>query len=130
MVYSQCEHKVQDKLQSNEQNVRKESLPCTSENVCRLLIDSQISCNFRVLGSQLGLDPPDLDIIEHYPIEQHLIKIICLCFQRGQLTWSGIIQTLKKPSLKLYSSANYIESRVQAEPLISETHGKLKENLL
>ena len=115
---------MQNELQ-NEPNVRKESLLCTSENVYRLLMESQMSCNLRVLGSQLGLDPHDLDLIEQHPVGEHLSRITDSCFRRGQPTWSWIIQTLKKPSLKLYSCASYIDSRVQVEPLTSETQREL-----
>ena len=109
----------------NEPNVRKESLSCTSENVYKLLMESRMSCNLRVLGSQLGLDPPDLDLIEQHPVSERLSRIIDSCFQRGQPTWSWIIQTLKKPSLKLYNCASYIDSRVQVEPLTSKTQCEL-----
>ena len=37
---------------------------CTSKNVLEIFVKSNLSCNLRVLGSQLGLSTSHLDEIE------------------------------------------------------------------
>ena len=85
---------------------------CTPENVLRAFTDANLSCNFRVLGSQLGLDPPDLNEIESAPYDQRLMRLLLKCSQRRtdpEFTWSWIAGILRKPALREYSVARHID---------------------
>ena len=80
-------------------------------DVHAVLVEAKLSCSFRVLGSQLGLDPPDLDEIESYPYNERLIKLLIKCSQRrvSGLSWKWVAEVLKKPALRQYNVAAYIE---------------------
>ena len=100
---------------SNENGDREAELEpsCTPEDVFSALIDAKLSCSTRVFGSQLGLDPPDLDAIIHNPLDQppKLLQILNKCSERAMcgLTWARISDVLKKPALREYRVTNQIE---------------------
>ena len=85
---------------------------CTPEDVYAVLVDVKLSCNSRVFGSQLGLDPPDLDAIEHNPrLDQppKLLQVLIKCFDRDDksaLTWIWIADVLRRPALREYRVAD------------------------
>ena len=84
----------------------------TPRNIERTFADPKVNlrCNLRVLGSQLGLDGFKLDEIELLPFSQRRVKILDECSKTLQgLSWSLLVSVLRKPSLKEYSAADYIE---------------------
>ena len=90
---------------------------CTPEDVYSALIEAKLNCNIRVLGSQLGLDPADLDAIEHESLDQplRLLKVLEKCSKRAVygLTWSWIADILRKPALREYRVAAQLEQHYQ-----------------
>lgn len=88
---------------------------CTPEDVFSALVEAKLNCSIRVFGSQLGLDPPDLDAIEHNPLDQppKLLQVLNKCSERAMcgLTWARISDVLKKPALREYRVANQIEQQ-------------------
>ena len=84
--------------------------PCTPRHVLRIFADVKLSCNLRVLGSQLGLDPAHLDEIQDLPRGERMMKILETSNDRVQgLSWSLLMSVLRKPALKEYSAAFSIE---------------------
>ena len=101
----------------NEDGGRETELErsCTPEDVFSALVDAKLSCSIRVFGSQLGLDSPDLDAIEHNPLDQppKLLQVLNKCSERAMcgLTWARISDVLKKPALREYRVASQIEQQ-------------------
>lgn len=89
--------------------------PCTPRAVYSAFVKAKLNCSIRVLGSQMGLDPPDLDAIDdmRLDIDQQLklLKMLEKCFSRAiyGLTWNQIADVLKKPALREYRVASHIE---------------------
>jgi hypothetical protein len=91
---------------------------CTPAEVYSALVDAKLNCSIRVFGSQLGLDPPDLDAIEQNSVDQppKLLKVLMKCSERaalreGDLRWSWIVGVLRRPALREYRVANQIEQQ-------------------
>ena len=87
---------------------------CTPEDVYSAL-ESKLSCSTRVLGSQLGLDTSDLDVIEqdHFNQPPRLLQVLKKCSERAVygLTWRWIADVLKKQAVKEGRLANQIEQQ-------------------
>ena len=85
---------------------------CTPEEALSVLIDNNLSCNLRVLGSQLGLKTSDLDISlpldQSYSYQQQLLRILSKYNERELLSWTKIVSILRKPALNQYKVANRI----------------------
>lgn len=77
-------------------------LPCAVPNVLHIFKETQLRCNLRVLGSQLGLSTQDMDGIESKEKKKRrrLEQLLDICSQRGLLDWKHIVNTLKKPALE------------------------------
>lgn len=77
-------------------------LPCTVLNVLHIFKETQLRCNLRTLGSQLGLSTQDMDGIESKEEKKRrrLEQLLDICSQRGLLDWKHIVNTLKKPALQ------------------------------
>ena len=75
---------------------------------------SKMTCNLRVLGSQFGLEPYELDEIEHqrtFLCEQRL-RLLEKCVSKEKLTsWEHLAATLEKPALNLRRMANEIRDK-------------------
>ena len=83
---------------------------CTPRNIIRIFAEANLSCNLRVLGSQLGLDSSHLDEIEGLPYRQRTMEILERCFSSPQgLSWSVLVSVLRRPALREYSVAFSIE---------------------
>ena len=99
----------------NEDQDREIERPCTPENVYSALVNAKLNCSVRVFGSQLGLDPSDLDLIEQPPHDQPppLMKVLIKCSQRAEcgLTWTWIADVLRKPALREFRVASCIEQQ-------------------
>lgn len=99
---------------------------CTPRHVLRIFADVKLSCNLRVLGSQLGLDPGHLDEIHDLPRDQRMIKILETSNNSVQgLSWSLLVNVLRKPALREYSAAFFIEhyaSKSMSETSNSSVH--------
>ena len=85
---------------------------CTPDEALSVLIENNLSCNLRVLGSQLGLKPSDLDTLlppdQSRPYQQLLIQILSKCNEKELLSWTKIVSVLRKPALKQYRVASRI----------------------
>ena len=86
---------------------------CTSKNVLRIFSEAKISCNLRVFGSQLGLETIHLDEMGELPFEQRTARILTRYSDSVQqpLSWPLLVSVLRKPALKEFSAADYIERR-------------------
>ena len=75
---------------------------------------SKMTCNLRVLGSQFGLEPYELDEIEHqraFLCEQRQ-NLLEKCVSKEKLTsWEHLAATLEKPALNLRRMANEIRDK-------------------
>ena len=95
-----------------EEGETDEILECTPKNVLIIFAESRLSCNLRVLGSQLGLKTTHLNEIERLPNDQRTVTIVARRSRSLQpLTWPLLVSVLRKPALKEYSAADYIERR-------------------
>lgn len=105
---------------------------CTPRNALGILTHVNLSCNFRVLGSQLGLDPSHLDEIEQLPYNQQTMAILERCSRSVQgLSWSLLVSVLRKPSLKEHSAAFSIEGYTQSRSMsTTSTSSSHTEGLL
>ena len=82
---------------------------CTPDEVLRIFSENNLNCSFRVLGNQLGLQPYDLNILEHSnQLEDLLGRILQKCSKRELLSWTKLVSVLRKPALKQYRVANKI----------------------
>ena len=87
----------------------EDSLSCTTNNILKIFAEVDLSCNLRVLGSQLGLASAHLDEIESLPYGQRRIQILEKCSHIQKLSWALLVTILRSPALKEYSVAEYIE---------------------
>ena len=75
---------------------------------------SELTCNLRVLGSQFGLEPYELDEIEHqcpFLCEQRL-RLLDKCVSKEKLTsWEHLAATLEKPAVNLRRLAREIRDK-------------------
>ena len=75
---------------------------------------AQMTCNLRVLGSQLGLEPYELNEIEYpftslYDQKQRLVD---KCISKEKLpSWEHLAATLEKPALNLRKMAGEIRAK-------------------
>ena len=92
-----------------EQSISDGSLSCTLPNVLTIFREADLSCNHRVLGSQLGLSTSHLDEIESFPYHQRMIQILEKVDDIRGLSWPLLASALRKPALKEISAATYIE---------------------
>lgn len=83
--------------------------------------EAGLSCNHRVLGSQLGLSTSHLDEIESFPYDQRMIKILGRVEDANvqTLSWSLLANVLRKTALKEISAATYIEHHCIRSPTAS-----------
>ena len=100
-------------MESLNEGGSRETQSCTPADVYSALVGAKLSCSIRVFGSQLGLDPPDLDEIQGDSVDQRpkLLLVLMKCAERadGELAWSWIVDVLRKPALKEYRVAGEIE---------------------
>ena len=93
-----------------EESTEASSLSCTLPNVLTIFKEADLSCNHRVLGSQLGLSTSHLDEIElSFPYHQRMIQILEKVADIRRLSWPLLASVLRKPALKEISAATYIE---------------------
>ena len=75
---------------------------------------AQMTCNLRVLGSQLGLEPYDLNEIEYpsAPLYDQKQKLVDKCISKEKLpSWEQLATTLEKPALNLRKMAGEIRAK-------------------
>ena len=79
------------------------------------LCEAELSCNNRILGSQLGLTTGQLNIIEGYcsnPYsEEYRAHVIEKRLETAELTWSQLVTALRQPALKMSAAATRIEKK-------------------
>ena len=97
---------------------------CTPRNVLRIFADAKLSCNLRVLGSQLGLSTAHLDEIETLPYRQRMIQILDRVADIRGLSWSLLASILRKPALKEYAVAFAIERQSSMNRSTSSSHSE------
>ena len=105
-------------MESLNEGGSRETQSCTPADVYSALVGAKLSCSIRVFGSQLGLDPPDLDEIQGDSVDQRpkLLLVLMKCAERAgirddELTWSLIVDVLRKPALKEYHIAGELEQQ-------------------
>ena len=109
----------------DEGDVQDGSLSCTISNILMIFEEVGLSCNHRVLGSQLGLSTSHLDEIESFPYDQRMIKILGRVEDTNvqTLSWSLLANVLRKTALKEISAATYIERHCIRSPTASPDSG-------
>ena len=103
---------------------------CTSKKVLEIFAKSNLSCNLRVLGSQLGLRTSQLDEIETLPYRDRMIKILDRVADSQGLSWSLLATVLRKPALKEYAVAFAIERYSSTNISASSSHSESSTALL
>lgn len=97
---------------------------CTLRKVLKIFEDANLSCNLRVLGSQLGLRTPHLDEIETLPYRERMIKVLERVDDMQGLSWSLLATVLRKPALKEYAVAFAIERYSSINISTSSSHSE------
>ena len=97
---------------------------CTPRKVLKIFEDANLSCNLRVLGSQLGLKTPHLDEIETLPYRERMIKLIERVADIQRLSWSLLASVLRKRALKEYAVAFAIERYSSINTSTSSSHSQ------
>ena len=97
---------------------------CTTAKILKIFADTKLSCNLRVLGSQLGLSTPHLDEIESLPYNEQRIKVLEKAADIQGLSWSLLAATLRKPALKEYATAYAIERHSTTNRSTSSSHSE------
>ena len=88
--------------EGNSEQLQRDAdrMSCTVDNVIHVFKEEKISCNLRILGSQLGLTTSDLDSLVGGVSEDRLLQdILDTCSQRGLLNWRNIVDALNRPAL-------------------------------
>ena len=105
-------------MESLNEGGSRETQSCTPADVYSALVEARLNCSIRVFGSQLGLDPPDLDEIQGDSVDPRpkLLLVLIKCAERAstrddELTWSRIVDVLRKPALKEYRIAGELEQQ-------------------
>ena len=97
---------------------------CTPKKVLEIFAKANLSCNLRVLGSQLGLRTSHLDEIETLPYRERMIKILERVADIQGLSWSLLASVLRKPALKEYTTAFAIERHSSTNRSTSSSHSE------
>ena len=97
---------------------------CTPRKVLKIFKDVNLSCNLRVLGSQLGLKTCHLDEIETLPYRERMIKLLERVADIQELSWSLLASVLRKPALKEYAVAFAIERYSSINISTSSSHSE------
>ena len=97
---------------------------CTPKKVLEIFANANLSCNLRVLGSQLGLSTSHLDEIERLPYRQRMIQILDRVADIQGLSWSLLASVLRKPALKEYTTAFAIERHSSMNRSTSSSHSE------
>lgn len=97
---------------------------CTPRKVLKIFQDAQLSCNLRVLGSQLGLRTSHLDEIETLPYRERMIKVLERVADIQGLSWSLLASVLRKAALKEYAVAFAIERYSSSNISTSSSHSE------
>ena len=74
----------------------------------------QMTCNLRVLGSQLGLETYELDEIEYQSasLSDQKQRLVDKCISKEKLTsWEHLAAILEKPALNMYRMASEIRAK-------------------
>ena len=103
---------------------------CTSKKVLEIFAKANLSCNLRVLGSQLGLRTSHLDEIETLPYRERMIKILDRVADSQGLSWSLLASILRKPALKEYTVAFAIERYSSTNRSTSSSYSESSAALL
>ena len=103
---------------------------CTSKNALEIFAKSNLSCNLRVLGSQLGLSTSHLDEIETLPYPKRMVKILERVADIQGLSWSLLASVLRKPALKEYTVAFAIEHYSSTNRSLSSSHSEAESSAL
>ena len=103
---------------------------CTPRMVLKIFEDAHLSCNLRVLGSQLGLRTFHLDEIETLPYRERMIKILEKVDDIQRLSWSLLASVLRKRALKEYAVAFAIERYSSRSSNISTSSSQHSETAM
>ena len=92
---------------------------------------SELTCNLRVLGSQLGLEPYELDDLRLHrhgqgDARQRLLEE---CFKKEKITsWQQFVSVLEKPALAQMAVADRIKLKYGVRPSFNSqvTHSRVQ----
>ena len=80
---------------------------CSIPNVASAIVE--VMCP-RLLGTQLGLTPIQLDEIESYPTGEHKLRLVQAWFRlESDPTWEKLVAALKDPLVQEHKIASEIE---------------------
>lgn len=97
-----------------ENGANKKSKFTDEDMTCLREYFASLTCNLRVLGSQLGLEPSELDGIEDKAKSLSERKQVLLdeCLRKERISsWEELAFTLEQPSLKLTKMAFEIKKK-------------------
>jgi hypothetical protein len=114
--WSQGKAMNQDEIITEDESKKMTPSLSKDEDAIRELRDyfAQMTCNLRVLGSQLGLEPYELDEIAYPSVSLYDQKqsLVDKCISREKLpSWEYLAATLEKPALNLRKMAAEIRSK-------------------
>ena len=97
---------------------QNEELECTPLNALSALLSTgKFGSSYRVLGSQLGLDTTDRASCKEAhgadgDYNQRLFKVLEECADKYGLSWTKLIEVLRKPALNENTVARHIEEKL------------------
>ena len=92
----------------------------TKEDVRRYF--SEVTCNLRVLGSQLGLEPYELDDLGLRKQSDPRQSLVDECFKKEKITsWQQLVNVLEKPALDQGAIAEKIRGKFLRQSSMEST---------
>lgn len=92
----------------------------TKEDVRRYF--SEVTCNLRVLGSQLGLEPYELDDLSLRKQSDPRQILVDECFNKLKITsWQQLVNVLEKPALNQGAIAEKIRGKFLRQSSLEST---------
>ena len=83
---------------------------------------SEVTCNLRVLGSQLGLKPYELDDLRLREQSDPRQILVDECFNKDKITsWQELVNVLEKPALNQGAIADQIRGKFLRQSSLEST---------
>ena len=102
-------------------------VPVVKDDVRQLF--SELTCNLRVLGSQLGLEPYEIDDLRLREQSDPRQILVDECFKKEKITsWQQLVDVLKKPSLTQQAIANKIKLKFLRQSSLASIAISVEDN--
>ena len=94
---------------------QNEELACSPTNALSALLSTgTFNSNYRVLGSQLGLDTTDLNSCKEahgaaHDYKQRLFNVLEKCAEKHELSWAKLVEVLRRPALNEHTVAEHVK---------------------